>query len=252
MRLLLLNANTTPFVTERAAGEARRVASPGTEIVPVTGDFGGAIIGTRTENAIGEHAAVTLAARHAGSCNAVLIAVSYDTGLRALREMLAVPVVGMTEAALLTACMLGGRIGLISFGLRVQPLYRELVDSYGFSSRIAGWRNLESTDAYKAGDYTALDRAIVEAANNLIAQDTAEVVVLLGAVMAGVPRRVQAQIPVPVLDGIQCGVPQVELLVRLALPKPLTGSYAAPGSRQLSNVDPAIAALLAKGSEKSV
>ena len=33
MRILVLNANTTDFVTETAAAEARRVASPGTEIV---------------------------------------------------------------------------------------------------------------------------------------------------------------------------------------------------------------------------
>jgi len=32
--LLVLNANTTEFVTDTAAAEARRVASPGTEIVP--------------------------------------------------------------------------------------------------------------------------------------------------------------------------------------------------------------------------
>src|SRR3954452_271399 len=131
MRILVLNANTTAFVTETAAAEGGRVASPGTEIVPVTADFGAAIIATRTENAIAEYAAVTLAARHAAGCDAVVIAVSYDTGLRALREVLPIPVVGMTEAMLLTACMLGGRIGFISFGQRVQQAYRELVDSYG-------------------------------------------------------------------------------------------------------------------------
>ena len=246
MRLLLLNANTTAFVTQRAAEEARRVAASGTDILPVTGEFGAAIIGTRTENAIAEHAAVVLAAQHAGNCDAVLIAVSYDTGLRALREMLAVPVVGMTEAMLLTACMLGGRIGLVSFGQRVQQLYREVVDGYGLSTRIAGWRNLESTAAYQDGDYTELDRALVAASRSLIEQDGAEVIALLGAVMAGVPRRIQDQVPVPVLDGIRCGVPQAELLVRLGVPKPTHGSFAAPGPRTVSNVDAAIAALLGK------
>ena len=84
MRILVLNANTTDFVTQTAANEARRVASPGTEIVPVTADFGAAIVATRSEHAIAEHAAVVLAARHAPGCDAVVIAVSYDTGLKAL------------------------------------------------------------------------------------------------------------------------------------------------------------------------
>ena len=72
---------------------------------------------------------------------------SYDTGLKALREMLGIPVVGMTEAALLTACMLGGPIGLVGFGKRVWPIYRELIEGYGLAARIAGKRVLENTAA---------------------------------------------------------------------------------------------------------
>src|SRR5215212_2429570 len=191
MRILVLNANTTAFVTETAAAEGRRVASSGTVIVPVTADFGAAIVATRTEHAIAEHAAVELAARHIAGCDAVVIAVSYDTGLKALREMLDVPVVGMTEAALLSACMLGGPIGLISFGRRVWPIYRELIDGYGISGRIAGTRVSDNTTAYKPGDYSALDAELVATAHDLIAKDGAESIVVLGAVMAGASRRIE-------------------------------------------------------------
>jgi allantoin racemase len=118
-----------------------------------------------------------------------VIAVSYDTGLKALREMLPIPVVGMTEAALLTACMLGGPIGLISFGRRVWPIYRELIDGYGLSGRIAGSRVLENTTAYKPGDYTALDAELVASAKDIIEKDGAESIVVLGAVMAGAAPR---------------------------------------------------------------
>src|SRR3954447_26893164 len=160
MRILVLNANTTDFVTQTAAAEARRVASPGTEIVAVTADFGAAIVATRAEHAVAQHAAAVLAARHASGCDAWVIAVSYNTGLKAFPEMLAIPVVGMTEAALLPACMLGGPIGLISFGRRVWPLYRELIDGYGLAGRIAGSRVLESTSAYRPGDTSELDAEV--------------------------------------------------------------------------------------------
>lgn len=240
MRLLLINGNTTEFVTETAAAEARRSCRAETEITAVTGTFGAAIIATRVEHAIAEHAMVELAARHAAACDAVVIAVSYDTGLRALRELLAIPVVGMTEAALLTACMLGGQIGLVSFARRVQPLYRELVRGYGLDARIAGWRNLEAPSAYQSGDTRAVDEMIVGAARDLVERDGAEVVILLGAVMAGAPRRVQGEVSVPVLDGIACGVRQAELLVHLGAPKPTAGSYALPGRRALAGVDAGI------------
>jgi allantoin racemase len=246
MRILVLNANTTEFVTETAAAEARRLASPGTEIVAVTADFGAAIVATRAEHAIAEHAAVVLAARHAQDCDAVVIAVSYDTGLRALREMLPIPVVGMTEAALLSACMLGGPIGLVGFGRRVWPIYRELIGGYGLAGRIAGSRILENTSAYRPGDYTALDAELVTAAQDLVAQEGAESIVLLGAVMAGAARRIEDRVPVPVLDGMRAAVPQVEALLRMGLRKPSTGSYAPTGERATRGLDPALAAMLGK------
>lgn len=245
MRLLVVNANTSEIVTEKVAMQARASASPGTEIVAVTGTFGARVIGSRAEHAIGEHSALALAAKHAPGCDAVVIAVSYDTGLRAARELLSVPVVGMTEAGLLTACMLGGRIGVITFGTRVLPLYHELVASYGLGARIAGWRTLESTAAYQRGAHDELDRALVAAARDLIERDGAETVVLTGAVMAGVPARLQRDVPVPLIDCMACAVRQAELLHALALPQPSVGSYAPPTGRELIAVDDAIAAAFA-------
>ena len=46
MRLLVLNANPSEFVTRRVADAVAAMASPGTEIVPVTGSFGARVIGT--------------------------------------------------------------------------------------------------------------------------------------------------------------------------------------------------------------
>ncbi len=240
MRILVVNANTSQIVTEKVAAQARASASPGTEIVAITGTFGANVIGSRAEHAIGEHSTVALVAQHAPGCDAVVIAVSYDTGLRAARELLAVPVVGMTEAGLLTACMLGGRIGVITFGRRVLPLYHELVAAYGLAARIAGWRVLESTAAYQRGAHDVLDREIVAAARDLIERDGAETVVLTGAVMAGVPARLQPDVPVPLIDCMACAVRQAELLVHLGHPKPSAGSYAPPADRELVEVDPAI------------
>jgi allantoin racemase len=241
MRILVVNANTSDIVTEKVAAAARANASPGTEIVPVTGTFGGRVIGTRAENAIGEHSTLALVAKHAAGCDAVVIAVSYDTGLRAARELLSIPVVGMTEAGLLTACMLGGSIGVVTFGARVLPMYKELVASYGLATRIAGWRVLESTAQYGRGAHPELDRAIIAVATDLIERDGAEVIVLTGAVMAGVPERLQAALAVPIVDCLVCAVRQAEMLASLRFPKPRAGSYASPEGREMVNVDAAIA-----------
>jgi len=242
MRILVVNSNTSDVVTGKVAAAARAAASPGTEIVAVTGTFGARVISTRSEHAIAEHSTIALVAKHAAGCDAVVIGVSYDTGLRGARELLDIPVVGMTEAGLLTACMLGGRIGVIVFGRRVLPMYQEVVAGYGLAGRIAAWRVIESTAAYQRGDHPELDRELTATANDLVQRDFAETVLLTGAVMAGVPSRLQGGAPVPLVDGLVCGVRQAELLARLGIPKPRTGSYAAPAGRELVDVDPAIAA----------
>ena len=135
MKLLMLNPNTTRKVTNRVAQAARAAASPGTEIVSVTGRFGGKVIGSRSENAIAAHACLELAAMHAKGCAAVVLGVSLDTALWELREQLAVPATGMTKAGLLVASTVGSRYGVLTFGARMIPLYEELV-SIGISNSI--------------------------------------------------------------------------------------------------------------------
>jgi allantoin racemase len=242
VRLLLLNPNTSSFVTGRVADQARRSAQAGTEIVPATATFGARIITTRTEQAIAEHATLDALAHHAGDCDAVVLAVSYDTALRAAREMLHIPVVGITEAALLTACMLGSRTGVVLFGRRVLPLYQEVALLHGMAGRIAGWRALESTAPYGDGDQSGVESLLVDAVADLVERDGCEVVVLAGAVMAGVPQRLQQHCDVPLVEGVSCAVAQAEMLVRLACPKARVGSLGTLPARELVGVSPALRA----------
>ena len=140
MKLLLINPNTTRHVTDRMLVQARLAAGARAEVMAVTAAFGPAIIGSRAENAVAAHAALELAAKHQAGFDAVILGVSLDTALRPMREMLDIPVVGMAEAGLLTACMLGGRIGCLTLGTRLLPVYEELTQSYGLASRVSCWR----------------------------------------------------------------------------------------------------------------
>jgi allantoin racemase len=242
MRLLLVNSNTSEFVTGKVAEAARLAAAPGTEIRAVTGSFGARVIGSRSENAIAEHSTMALVAEHAGGCDGVLIVVSYDTAVTAAREMLQVPVLGMTEAALHVATLVGRRVGVILFGKRVLGLYRDTVAATGLGGCVAGWRALESAAPYAPGDQSEVERMIVEAANDLVERDHVEAIVLTGAVMAGVPERLQDRIPVPMFDGVTTGVPLLEALVRIRPAKPRAGSYALPTGRDTVGLSPALAA----------
>lgn len=242
MRLLVANSNTSDFVTGRVAEGARTAARPGTEIVAVTGRFGARVIATRTELAVAEHATVELLAEHAPGCDAAIIAVSYDCGLWAAREMLDIPVVGITEAALVTASLLGTRIGMVVFGDRVLPIYREVVERHGYGTRVVAWRGIVSDAPYSPGDTTASDALAIEAACDLAARDGCEAIVLTGAVMAGVAARLQPRVPVPIVDGVTCAVRVAQMLVDARPAKPRTGSLAPLPARAQHGVGPALAA----------
>ena len=177
-----------------------------------------------------------------------MIGVSFDVGLRAGRELLDVPVVGMTEAACLVACTLGGRFGIVTYGRRSAGIFREMVAGYGLASRLAGVHGLEATPADMLADPQALHGQIAGAANGLVERDGAEVVILAGAVMAGLPPLIQDLALCPLVEGIASGVGLAELLVRLGPAKARTGSFARIGERAVSGLGPELSALLARNS----
>jgi allantoin racemase len=244
MKLLVVNGNTTAAITARLAATARDAASPGTEIVAVSAPFGAPVVGTRAEETIAAHAVLEAAAAHHAGCDAVVVAISTDAGAAAARELLPVPVVGITEAALLTACALGGGFGLLTFGARAAGWSRELVGRYGLSARLAALEALDTpAAAYTDPESVAAPRL---AGVERLVERGADTVVIAGAAFAGLCRTLQPRAPVPLLDGVTCAVGQAELLVRLGLPKPRAGSYAAVPPRTVDGVGPALAALLGR------
>jgi allantoin racemase len=243
-RILVANANTTEAITALCAASARAAARPGTEIVAATPRFGPAVIATRAEGAVAAHGLLSLLAEHAGKVDGVVLAVSHDTALEAARQAMPCPVVGMTEAACLVACTLGGRFGLATMG-SVEP-YRELIARHGLSGRLSGLAAIALTPQDAVRDPEAVAREMDREIASLVAGG-ADSVILGGAALAGMGPRLQREAKVPLLDGVACGVALVEGLIALGLPKPLVGSYAAPRGRETVGLDPALAGLLRGG-----
>jgi allantoin racemase len=241
LRILLGNPNTTAAITETMATVARGVAASGTEIKAATAPSGARVIGTRTEMVIGEYASLNLMAAESADCDAAIIGASIDSAVRAVREMLTIPVVGITEAALHTACLLGGKFGLVAMSARSAIVTREMVEAYGLTARMAGIVPVATTPAQFVADPDAAFASLADAANTLVERDMADVVVLVGAVMAGIPPRIQDRVSVPVIEGVTCAVLLAESLVRLKIAKPRGGSYGALPPRELSGVSDAVA-----------
>lgn len=236
MKLLLINPNTTQHITERMLVQSRVAAGTHAEVHGVTSSFGAAIIGSRTENAIAAHAALDLAANHHAGFDAVILGVSMDTALRPMREMLDIPVVGMAEAALLTSCMLGGRIGCLTLGGHLLPLYEELTAAYGLQSRVACWRALDLPGAYGPDVDIEVAHQIRAACETMVSDDGAEVLVLCGAVLTGYAAKIATTLSVPVIDCIEVATRQAIVLAEMRLGPQRAGSYSRPTGRRLDGM----------------
>jgi allantoin racemase len=247
MKLLLINPNISDSVTTLIHDEARRSASAGTVLTALTAPFGVAYIETRFEALIGAYAVAELAASHAAGHDAVVIAAFGDPGLMALREVLPVPVVGLTEAALMSACMLGQRFSIIAISTRIGAWYRECVDSYGLLGRLASIRSLDRPLRDVASIQQDHRDALQALAEQAVAQDGADVIVLAGAPLAGLARSMKGQLPVPVVDGVSSAVRHAESLVALQPGVARGGSLAAPPAKPNAGLSPAITELLARG-----
>jgi allantoin racemase len=240
VKILLANPNTTVAVTDRIAAVARAATRPGTEIVAVTGKTGVPYIATRADAVIGARVALELLAEHAEGCDAAVVAAFADPGVGGARELLPIPVIGMAEAAMLTACMLGRRFSIVTFATALGPWYRECVDYNGLTERLAsircvsgGFRDLSTVQDEKTA-------ALVEACGLAVEQDEADVVILGGAPLAGLAARIADRVPVPLVDGVAAAVLQAEVLAALHVRKPTAGTFRQPDAKAVTGVPAAV------------
>jgi Asp/Glu/hydantoin racemase len=240
MKILLVNPNTSSFVTDKVAAEARRVASAGTEIIAVTGQNGSTIVSGRAEDALAAAEALRLAAERSAGCDAIVLAISFDSGLAALREMLSIPVVGMSEAAMLAACTLGGRFSMLTFGNRAAPIYAERCKAYGLGERLANVVSLAPLSDAEMRDPDTLLPRLVESIERTAAVDGAEAVILAGAIFAGLTNAVADRVSIPVLNGVAEATGMAEMLVKIAPRKPRSGSYQPPSPKEINWPDNAL------------
>ena len=142
MKVLLANPNIIEAVTDVMAAEARRSASPDVEITAATAQFGAQFIETRVEAAITSHTLLDILAAEADGYDAAIVSAFGDPGLAAAREMLDIPVVGLSEAALHTSYTLGRRIVIICLTPRHRDWYGESAEAAGLRDRIVNLRVL--------------------------------------------------------------------------------------------------------------
>ncbi len=205
MRVLLINPNTTSALTETLRADfAARLS--GAEIVAITAAFGSPHIGDRRSYAVARDAVLDAIERHAESADAVVIACFGDPGLADARARLTAPVIGLAEASLKVATLLGSRVGIVTGGAAWVPMLDEFVSAIGYAHSVVRIRAVPMTGLELAADPTKARDVLAAAAQRCVDEDRADVVILGGAALVGLAAPTQSFVNVRVIDCVASAV----------------------------------------------
>ncbi len=245
MRLLLANPNTGEAMTARMAEVARAVAPPGVEIVAVTAPRGFPYIASRAEAQIGGAILLETIAEHAGSVDAVIVAAFGDPGVKAARELFDVPVVGMAEAAAVTACLLGERFAIVTFTPLMSRWYLDCMREAGVEARCTGVVSPARRELVVDAVADTMQDELAALARRCVVEDGADVVILGGAPLAGLAPRIAHAVPGVLLDPIAVAVGQAYTLALAAPSAALRRRHARPAGKPSTGLPAALAGRMA-------
>ena len=241
MRLLVLNPNTTASFTNCIQEMARQSAAAGTEIVALNPISGPRSIESVYDELLSAQGTLELAIANLDACDALCIACYSDhPTVYALREITTKPVLGIAEASMIMACLVGRKFSVVTTNAEWVPLLSDAARRYGLAERCASVRATGMPVlALELGDEEQNFKAIVRQAELALEEDGAEVICLGCAGMSGLDKQLQQAIGVPVLDGVACAVKLLEGLVGCGLSTSKRKTYAQPRQKELVNL-PAI------------
>jgi allantoin racemase len=179
--------------------------------------------------------------------DAFLIGNISDAGIREAREMVNIPVLGLSETSLHMACIMGASFGLVTISDKWIPRLLENVRRYGLEQRLAGVEALRTSplELKKAMVDASLRAALIRdftAAPERLATRGAEVVIPAGGdIIVFLAEVATYEINrVPLVNGIVELIKMAEMAVKL---KAITGrftskrlGYAAPTGDFLARI----------------
>lgn len=232
MKILVVNPNTTASMTDKIGAAAKAVANPGSEIVTVNPQSGPVSIeGYYDEAYCIPGLLQCIQACERQGFDAYVIACFDDTGLGAAREIARGPVIGIGEAAMHMASLLGTGFSIITTLARSVPILEDNAERYGFSRRCRKVRAASVPVLALEEPGSDAQMKVLAEARRALAEDGSDVIVLGCAGMADLVRWLSEQLQVPVIDGVGAALKLAESLVSLGLATSKAGAYALPRAK---------------------
>lgn len=226
MNILIVNPNTTLSMTEKIEVAGRSVAAAGTEVRAISPDKGPVSIEGYYDEAYCMPGVVEAVIEGSKSgVDGFVVACFDDPGLAACRTAVAEPVVGICEAAMLTASMIATSFSVVSTLPRSVPVIEELGLRYGMERKLKRVWAADMPVLALEEEGSDAARRVRDVVLQAVEQDRSEAVILGCAGMADLTAWLTKETGVPVIDGVACAVKMVEGLVGIGLRTSKVGAY---------------------------
>lgn len=142
----------------------------------------------------------------------------YDLGADGGKSIM--PVVGPCEAAMHAAALVGRRFGMICYTPQLMPSLRRLVRSYGMEHFVVAFEALGIPLTELSTSAQTVRAGLAAIVKRMVAEQGVDVIVVMGVTMCPVlvsREELEAEVGVPVVDGVSAPIEMAVALNRLGL-----------------------------------
>ncbi|HDP37104.1 Asp/Glu/hydantoin racemase [Candidatus Atribacteria bacterium HGW-Atribacteria-1] len=222
MKILCINPNSSPEVTEGIEKICKEYALPDTEIEVKYIQNAPSGIESYHDAAVSEKYLLDRFEEWKEKYDGFIIACHSDIGVDLLRELTDKPVIGIGEASMLFALPLGHKFSILSLKRKKIPQKEDLVKKYGLENRCA---SIRATGLGVVANYLEKKEKLIQEGKKAVEEDGAEVLILGCAGMAGLDKEIEKIVDVPVIDGVVSAIMMMESLIRYGVNTSKVGKY---------------------------
>ena len=197
MKILIINPNSSDEMTAAIQNVASIYAAGDFDVKTVSTPGAPEYIDYYTDQAIAAPGMMKIVKDNEAEYDAFIVACHCDPNLDLLKQITTKPVVGIGEASMKLASMLGHSFSVVSAGNHSIPNKQAVIHKYHLDGCCASVRGPK-------GDFDdpTVEAPYLDAAQVAMQEDLAEVIVLGCAGFAGMAEKMSAKLGVPVLDGV--------------------------------------------------
>lgn len=234
MRIFVINPNTSESVTEHIRRELEKIKRPDTQLTVVNPEHGPVSIESAYDETLAGPPTLELVRQaNEEGYDAIVLACFSDPALDAAKEVSDIPVIGIEEATLHIAAMLGHRFSIMtSLSSRV-PTREVHVRLRGLESAFASAPAMNMPVLEMDANPAEAKACILEFARKAVQQDGAEVIVLGCAGLTGYAEDIERELGAVVLDPTSVAFKVAEAIADLGLRHSKVRRFARPPAKEI-------------------